>query len=62
MSLPEYEVVSGPVVPGLNCTEALTLKVAMGMIARGEIPFPGMSMVCILALARLTNYQEDKNV
>lgn len=38
----------------LSFTEALALKVALGMIQRGENPLPGMSTVCILALARLT--------
>lgn len=55
----EDQVPPGPVPLFINATEALALKMAMGMIARGELPLPGMSMVCIFALARLTNFQSS---
>lgn len=41
----------------LSPVETMALRIAMSMLQRGELPLPGISAVCIMALARLTNYQ-----
>lgn len=38
----------------LSPVETMALRVSLGRIQRGDLPLPGMSAVCILALARLT--------
>lgn len=40
--------------PKLTPVEVMALHIAIGMLQRGELPLPGMSAVCIMTLARLT--------